>query len=497
MDDDDDQWEDVIDFEELNKKFTNKRRNSHELNLLRKAQRTTSPTQAMNENNKRPNESSENGRPKRAASTTRQTAGQSIPAADPSAKEATGVPAGSGDPINPGFTYIHKPRTSNSHIITFRNTIMVNTWAYAYANMKPNSANNNYAEITTPLAVIPVNNLTLYMSPAEYKKLPQFAKALSCRVRITPKGFRTSFATLDALPSYSNSNHTLFGVHAIGLNNDVFGRHCKITNSKKDTPMVPENCANVKKGNYEEIFWGLQDVKADDYYTEFPNIAMVKRSLPNYWAYHVYRPSTTPTNNQVATGYPMLREKITEWDFAGHVNKPIVHYSYKFTNGIIKSAAAFWPTPDADAITTHGFIGGQNIQNSRVEMTKDGKQVREERTDVKRTEQTIDDYTLAIDKGYLSGFKGTQMNLTPQPLVYIGMQPIEANMPRTVDNKQAYTNAQANWLIEAELTVEVIENIHFTRTPLLFPSSLTNMGDRLYKADDMLDSTNIDGTYSK
>lgn len=64
---------------------------------------------------------------------------------------------------------------------------------YAYSVL--GDAADMYKRITTPLAAIPANMLTCYMSETEFNRLPSGTRALGCKIKITPKGFRTSFAT--------------------------------------------------------------------------------------------------------------------------------------------------------------------------------------------------------------------------------------------------------------------------------------------------------------
>jgi hypothetical protein len=108
------------------------------------------------------------------------------------------------------------------------------------------------------------------MSPSEYEKLPDGATAISCNVRITPKGFRTSFATQQTTSTYSNSNHTLFGVHAIGLNKNEYGRHYEIAGINGTKPMLVTATKDCKHGTFREINWGkevLQENGVDNFPT--------------------------------------------------------------------------------------------------------------------------------------------------------------------------------------------------------------------------------------
>lgn len=318
-----------IDYVGLNRTFTDSGKNREVRSNLQYLKNMVSPSKRKNDGSIAPPNTEDRG-----------SIGNSSMQADQGLAEAAGAPSGSGDSTNIGFEYIHKPHNANSRLITYRNTIMANSWGYAYTKIDFNGAGNNWEEVMTPLAVIPVNQLSLYMSPAEYEKLPAQAKAISCRVKITPKGFRTSFATLQNAATYSNSNHTIFGVHAIGLNKSQFGGHLEIAERNAQEPMVVTKRNDVAADSMKNILWGLKTTD-DNFLIDFPNCIGVKRSLPIYWNLHVYKKGHQQ-RNQAEYGWPQLREDVTEWDFAGHVNHQLIDYNYTFQHGIIKSRKGFW-----------------------------------------------------------------------------------------------------------------------------------------------------------
>lgn len=416
-----------------------------------------------------------------------------IPPADPALAEATGVPAASGDSINPGYSYIKRPIDYKKNVVVYNNAIMCNTWGYAYnvlAQDKP------YGQCMTPLACIPANMVSLYMSPAEFEKLPSGAKAISCRVTVTPKGFRTSFATQQQGSTYSNSNHTLFGLHAIGLNKNEFGRHYEITGRNATKPMLVTQTKPTVAESFQKIMWGKLVGPGCDragFYKELPMCLGVHRSLPYYWNLHAYTPLTTNGANvsSVNTGWPLLRESVTEWDFAGHVNIPVLHYEYKFNHGLLKRRQGVMPrNSNNDKSYTYG---GNNIATSTtMEVGTDGKLININYNPYNRSEQDPDDYTYNIEKPFLGGFAHSPQFNQLQPLPYIGIQPIPANTP-AADND--FTNVQAVWLIETELVVEVYQQTEFARSLKLHPWKAQNYGSEIHEGVEVLNDENITGRY--
>lgn len=138
-----------IDYVQLNKRFTSRAKNNEIRTNLNYLHNMVSPTKRHQVDGSIAPPNSIDGGP---SSNGEMQADQSL-------AEAAGSPSGSGDSTNIGFEYIHKPHTSNSRFITYRNTIMANSWGYAYKQIKNTIAAVNWAELMTPLAVIPVNQL--------------------------------------------------------------------------------------------------------------------------------------------------------------------------------------------------------------------------------------------------------------------------------------------------------------------------------------------------
>lgn len=69
----------------------------------------------------------------------------------------------------------------------------------------------------------------------------------------------------------------------------------------------------------------------------------VQRSVPYYWylKQSIISPEQIYERNNINTDWLYLREDVTEWDFAGHVNKPVINYEYTFNYGILKSRDEF------------------------------------------------------------------------------------------------------------------------------------------------------------
>lgn len=221
---------------------------------------------------------------------------------DPTLAESAGVAAASGDSTNPGFTYISRPIDQKIHTQVYKNSIMAETWGYAYKVLT--KVDSVYNELMTPLACIPAHQLALYMSPAEFEALPSGSMAVEARIKVTPKGFRTSFATQQTNSTYSNSNHTIFGVPAVGLNTSLFGKNIEIAGRDATKPMLVNKTKACKGDSFRNINWGKPVKSGTDeanFIEELPMCIGVHRSLPYYWNSHIYT-SNGNDNNDIHLG---------------------------------------------------------------------------------------------------------------------------------------------------------------------------------------------------
>lgn len=93
-----------------------------------------------------------------------------------------------------------------------------------------------------------------------------------------------------------------------------------------------------------------------------------------------------------------------------------------------------------------------------------------------------------IDKPFMSHFADLIVDQQLQPLPFIGIQPIQANYPGAQND--AYTNAQAVWLIETELEVDIFNQVEFTHNDHLHAWKLTNIGMDVSTCNSTLNNNN-------
>lgn len=424
---------------------------------------------------------------------------RTVRAANPALKEAAGVAAPSGDSVNPGFTIIRMPFNNAQNTFTFKNTFMCNTWGYAYKTL--GDGNDNFRTITTPLCAIPTNYLGLYMTKQDYALLPAAAVATNCRIKVMPKGFRTSFATQETGSTYSNSNHTLFGVSAIGLNCSSYGEHYTIASASATDPMSINQMQVPTVETLYERLWGKPCATAaqqEDFFNELPTCIGVHRSIPYYYGLNIAQVNANATGerNQVNVGFPKFRQKVSEWDFAGRVNQNIITYKHKFKNGILKTRDAFiHPISQTGENGAVEYYNSGLYYSSKYKTNKQGNLVDQNAHAVQKTPQTKLDFNSNIEKAWMSRLNSDGTAGQKQPFVYFGIQPIPANYPAT--GTTSYTNVQAVWLVECEIDVVCYPEAHFTASDKISPWLLGNYGDKIYTADNLLQESSICNMYRK
>ncbi|KAK9700593.1 Capsid protein VP4 [Popillia japonica] len=106
-------------------------------------------------------------------------------------------------------------------------------------NLVQVSEKENHSSVLLPLAVVPVELLMFYISPAEYDRLPLSSRVQEVRVTVTPVGSKVCFSTNEAATKWTNSTQTMFGMSAYGLNKTGFSSNAKISTRNATQVMKP------------------------------------------------------------------------------------------------------------------------------------------------------------------------------------------------------------------------------------------------------------------
>lgn len=381
-----------------------------------------------------------------------------------------------------GGGQMFEPTSSSGGKYTLRNSFTTTTWGYMW---KVDST-GCVTKISSPLAVLPVNQLSTYMSSAQYDLLPIGTTAVSCKIRVTPKGYRCNFQTNASTTTYANTQHTIFGLSAVGLNKSLFGTHQRIAEVDAVEKMKPTKFEKPVSAVWTERMWGTNPNEVKD--TGLPMCLGIHRAMPFYYA--LCQPKFT-TKSTSKVGYQHLRRMMKEWDFNAAMGQPIVNYEYQFKNGMLKPREAYiMPIDDVPECVVRRDRGTNNTKLV-VDATGTFTWTDEHKENKKQAEFT---YNTDIEKPMLRGYTDTPLDEEVQPYVYFGVGPIISSAP--FESTKSYTSVQAIWYVEAEITLSNVLDTDFTHSDKLYSWTTQNYGPSApKKACDNLAMINRTGYY--
>lgn len=384
-------------------------------------------------------------------------------------------------------TNMRYPTSNTSGSIVYRNSFTVNSWGFAYKAFY--NDDENIAHVSTPLAVIPINQLSCYMSEADFDLLMPGAKAVSCKVKVTPVGYRTAFAANTTTTQMANANHTVFGLTAVGLNKSCWGTHRQVDGINAEHNMIIDTWKNVNMSTFTERLWGSDyntSADAATYFDNIPTIVGAIRSLPFY--YHLVQPKYNAKVITQATGWPKLAHYINRWDFSSRVHTVVHEYEYEFNNGILKTRPVRMLPMGLKTNKAYEYLAPQtNNPRVTIDVNPNCTMKNHYSNWGAFNQQTGFSYTDNIDKPQLQGFEIFNDSHV-QPLLYVGIQPIQSNGP--LATKDEYTNVQGTWYVETELTVDYNMETYFVKNNGLYPWIGQNFGQAVRSGESILNDIN-------
>lgn len=173
-------------------------------------------------------------------------------------------------------------KTPQNHetVISFERCFDVFSWAHSWLWEDVKSDNTVVGKfLTTSFMHIFNNTLCSYMSPAEFKTLPPYARALKLSVDVVYNGAEPSFETGSTLTGNASINQIIYGGIANGLNREfnVFGRSCNY----KQCSMYLQSTSNADYVAYKKMIYG-QAPGTPDCQTDFPARLHLPRNYPAY-----------------------------------------------------------------------------------------------------------------------------------------------------------------------------------------------------------------------
>ncbi|AGW50718.1 structural protein [Acheta domestica mini ambidensovirus] len=292
------------------------------------------------------------------------------------------------------------------------------------------------------LGYIPWEQVSMYMSPAEFLSLAPDARIVKVGIRATIRGFTTSFETNSALTGIASSHHWIQGLKAVGLNNKFHIR-----------PRIPEYAANslrVTKSNeyfgseLEDILWGSNALQTEA--GGYPCIQKCPRDLPCYTEILGYGDKTdlaVPNVQQFqlpSWGRVDVRKDITDFSAAPMVDKVILSEVYSPQDGTL----FFSPVQGSDDVKSlnETYHGGTLSTCNNIDFNVDANgnyvhNINSHTVNINETSNRARNQTL-LNSLYRTIIEKTSchssLNQHPhmskvQPSVHLGIMPVYPNTP--------------------------------------------------------------------
>nr|QTE04091.1 MAG: VP1 [Motacilla cinerea ambidensovirus] len=355
------------------------------------------------------------------------------------------TPGGTGS--NVIATIITNPKPLN-YTRVFSKRFQIYTGGFVYTkkdrNFLPTAKQaifNDYAAFyTTPLACINPNTLAIYMTPAEYGSLNSWTYAKTCRIKITPIGFRLPFATNEVASTFANSQTLVQIGHSVGINNQYNMIEAGYTTSDADTTLPT----------------GLVAYDPDLTLYGTDGSIGANMGVPRHW--NRYTTLIRNVGSRKWQGSPNLLDMIQVQNVIDTKGVPIINYKYDFKNGIIRlspndvNVQRLVLAQDVE-IPLGNQINRFNASSTQTEITTDSIVQKNMVTPVQAAFTGMYSYNTPIDKAMFM-VRQLSHDLTPDhpPLLHFGVLPVQSNPVNAPS--ATFANVAMVWEVETELHTE-------------------------------------------
>ncbi|QBO56619.1 putative VP1 protein [Tetranychus urticae-associated ambidensovirus] len=375
---------------------------------------------------------------------------------DGSAGKST--PGGTGADVQQ--TIIKNPTSATHGTIVFKKTFQIYTAGFLFTKgnlfstagiLEANPFATGAVGITTPLCTINPDKCHWYMTRYQFDNLPNFSYASSCKMKVTPLGYRLPFATNEAASGYANSQTLVQIAYATGLNTMWNSINCGYTTATTNmsTPTgftAPPDLSNLLYGANGSIGCSMG----------------IPRHLNNYM--------TIISNN---TFDVPLTDQINIVNVNDCKGCPIINYAHDFKNGLLKvpnpsSLANSWMQRRLMGPITGNTArphipkapGESSITNDKGNAYGDVTAVTSNRDSVidnsrNDIEQALSDYCnyqFQIEKApYITNQLGQSQQPDRPPLINVGVLPVQSNA--ALSATPTFSDVVCQWMVQTELHV--------------------------------------------
>lgn len=309
----------------------------------------------------------------------------------------------------------------------------------------------------TPLSILSPDMLFIFMTQSQHQQLPDLSYAKTCRIKVTPLGYRLPFGTNEASAGFANSQTLVQIGYGVGINTQMnmaeVGYMATAPDYTDITGFIDTNLRQTINGTTNSSDIGCS------------------MGVPRHW--NNYTVLLAPTTQ---LGNPNLTDLISIQNVNDCKGTPVIDYKYDYKNGLLKYANQAGTLQKTGMnINFASFHGLDNGFNNIVGQTHGGFTAGGSLTAFSGVDQVnnnarlinvttapapfggmgvsdFDWYTRRVEKSHWLANQEGQM-LTPDrpPLVHFGCMPVQANPP--LADPPVFANCAVQWEVEAEMDV--------------------------------------------
>lgn len=375
---------------------------------------------------------------------------------------ATGSQAGSSMPGGTGASVssviIHNPSDIGHNSMRFKKTFQLYTGGFRF--LKTDVSGQQTASgfrlvespfaspslgLCTPLACMIPDILAWYMSPAQFSALPPWTYAKTCRIKITPLGYRLPFATNEANSTYANSQTLVQICYSVGLNTkwNMIAAGYQVADSDLTTPTGYDT--NIA---YNELLYGTDTADPQSEGALGASLGVPK---------HLNLYTTIVPGKNTYEDVPLIDHMCVQ-----NINDckgiPIINFEYTFKNGLLK-------LPSTNFVQRQrirdGFEIPQAIGEGNPPLVSNTGNDDSNRMTGTYAPNSINGNQLNVDNSQKiliekAPFFNRQLGQSNQPdrppTVHFGCMPVVSNA--ALATKPSYSDAAVQWMVETELLCE-------------------------------------------
>ncbi len=363
----------------------------------------------------------------------------------------------------------------------------------------------DYLYLPTSLAEVPWHLPVLYLTRNEFALIPNGSFVKEVKVKVTYRKSTVQFNTNNSTTQEAVLNQLTDVWCAPALNKTGWGHEIRPTDFDSTNPMKVTNVSRPVYGPATAIptyrgmvadFYGVNQDAAAGVQSFQPKYQLgVNCTLRNYFCMQIAGPKPAnppppapPSQARGTGGWPMLSEKVLQFDGDTIVNQVILEMSYTPKVGCLKTPLTHRPIGDptqANSTNTTGLVIPTVSHKGNFFLPTTARQLASgtgtllnlvgetANTPGNSTELTFDIYTPIEKSQFMRTGLWGDGNSHVQPSCHIGVQPVAALNSKAIiaeDDATKYTTTRGYFQVDCEMIVQ-------EHLPTALPYGNTTIGD--------------------